>query len=259
MTTATKPRVTKHTRAGYDGRPIQCPRCGQQKIVYHFCWVASECRNCGSMVPKLEYLLVLALLALLALLAGCADHPRLNDPDGGPGETLRFCASEDECGPGETCASSALVPIPHCRDGRPDAQVGGDAAIAVDAGSDAHEPDAYVPPTIDAGPTCWADRNIQVSYERVGLPMQLGAVTCPLPASFGTTLNDGCVINAGFGTESALCERLDGTYLCADTRMSTLEGASLFRMPVAGDTITQTTADCITTWRVTSVNEGTVW
>ena len=48
--------VTKHTRAGNNGKDIMCPVCGHVCRVYHFSWSASQCSNCKTMVNKYDYL-----------------------------------------------------------------------------------------------------------------------------------------------------------------------------------------------------------
>jgi len=32
-------KVDRYTRAGNDGKLIQCPECGEQSRVYHFAWL----------------------------------------------------------------------------------------------------------------------------------------------------------------------------------------------------------------------------
>jgi ribosomal protein S27E len=49
--------VTKHTRAGFYGKKIYCPHCGNRHVVYHFGWSALGCSDCGEMVEKTEWLL----------------------------------------------------------------------------------------------------------------------------------------------------------------------------------------------------------
>jgi len=50
-------KVTKHTRAGQDGKMIYCPDCNTGRIAYHFSWCDSECDKCKRMVAKEDYLL----------------------------------------------------------------------------------------------------------------------------------------------------------------------------------------------------------
>jgi len=52
-------KVTKHTRAGYSGKIIICPKCKTEARVYHFSWFALSCQGCKQMVEKLNYLLKL--------------------------------------------------------------------------------------------------------------------------------------------------------------------------------------------------------
>lgn len=50
--------VNRWTRAGRNGRPLICPHCRDEAIVYHFCWCACQCSNpeCAKMVNKYDYL-----------------------------------------------------------------------------------------------------------------------------------------------------------------------------------------------------------
>lgn len=47
--------VTAHTRARYDGTFIKCPECGEEKVVFHFAWVALVCSGCRVEVEKTEW------------------------------------------------------------------------------------------------------------------------------------------------------------------------------------------------------------
>jgi len=51
-------KVTKHTRAGKEGKPITCPICKVSSRIYHFDWTATECPSCKSKVDKYDWLLV---------------------------------------------------------------------------------------------------------------------------------------------------------------------------------------------------------
>ena len=52
-------KVNKHTRASkYQGREIECPKCGQTQTVYHFAWSAIGCQRCKEMVDKYDWMLV---------------------------------------------------------------------------------------------------------------------------------------------------------------------------------------------------------
>jgi|TARA_R110000751_G_scaffold144778_1_gene248373 ribosomal protein S27E len=55
-------RVNKNTRAGKNGKCIQCPDCGHKAIVYHFAWGASTCGwqagGCDRIVEKNDWLVV---------------------------------------------------------------------------------------------------------------------------------------------------------------------------------------------------------
>ena len=48
--------ITKHVRAGQNGKRIICPNCGGGLKVYHFSWAAVRCAPCGTMVDKLQWL-----------------------------------------------------------------------------------------------------------------------------------------------------------------------------------------------------------
>jgi hypothetical protein len=57
--------VNRYTRAGKNGKDIQCPYCNHVKRVYHFSWGASTCGpsnhslgGCGVMVEKNDWLVV---------------------------------------------------------------------------------------------------------------------------------------------------------------------------------------------------------
>ena len=49
-------KVNKRTRAGKDGKVIQCPNCGQQCRVYHFSWSAIQCQKCKKMIDKEKWI-----------------------------------------------------------------------------------------------------------------------------------------------------------------------------------------------------------
>ena len=44
--------VTKHTRAGSQGKRIQCPICGTDHKVFDFNWDFMRCRRCGEPTQK---------------------------------------------------------------------------------------------------------------------------------------------------------------------------------------------------------------
>jgi ribosomal protein L37AE/L43A len=48
--------VTRHTRAGHNGKDIVCPYCSHVTHVNHFAWSTLQCTHCLKDVPKLEYL-----------------------------------------------------------------------------------------------------------------------------------------------------------------------------------------------------------
>ena len=47
--------VTKHTRAGSQGKFIQCPRCGKWKRVWAFDWDWTRCPACQEVVQKFDW------------------------------------------------------------------------------------------------------------------------------------------------------------------------------------------------------------
>lgn len=50
-------RVSRHTRAGQNGKWISCSHCGHQVGVGHFAWNALNCKGCGRMVDKTDWLI----------------------------------------------------------------------------------------------------------------------------------------------------------------------------------------------------------
>ena len=50
--------VTKHTRAGMQGKSITCPQCNTTSIVYHFSWSALGCQHCDTMIDKYDWKLL---------------------------------------------------------------------------------------------------------------------------------------------------------------------------------------------------------
>ena len=55
---ATCRKVTKHTRAGKDGKFIVCPQCDQGNFVFHFSWSALSCQHCDTMIDKYDWKLL---------------------------------------------------------------------------------------------------------------------------------------------------------------------------------------------------------
>jgi ribosomal protein S27E len=47
--------VDRYTRAGFYGKKIVCPECGNVATVYHFSWSALSCQECGAMVEKNQW------------------------------------------------------------------------------------------------------------------------------------------------------------------------------------------------------------
>jgi len=50
--------VNRNTRAGYNGKWIQCPECQQTAKVYHFSWSALVCMCCREPIEKTDWRLV---------------------------------------------------------------------------------------------------------------------------------------------------------------------------------------------------------
>lgn len=50
-------RVSRHTKAGSNGKWISCPHCGHQECVGHFSWSSLACRGCRRMVDKTDWLI----------------------------------------------------------------------------------------------------------------------------------------------------------------------------------------------------------
>jgi uncharacterized protein (DUF983 family) len=48
--------VNRYTRAGINGRHIECPVCGDGRQVYHFSWSAITCKKCDQMIDKYRWL-----------------------------------------------------------------------------------------------------------------------------------------------------------------------------------------------------------
>jgi len=53
-------KVTGHTRAGKDGKCLDCPHCGDTLRVYHFDWFALQCQGCKAPVEKQNWLIAAA-------------------------------------------------------------------------------------------------------------------------------------------------------------------------------------------------------
>ena len=51
-------KVNRHTRAGYGGRNIFCPKCDNRSRVYHFSWSALSCQHCDTMIDKYDWKLL---------------------------------------------------------------------------------------------------------------------------------------------------------------------------------------------------------
>lgn len=50
-------RISRHTKAGNNGKWISCPHCGHQEGVGHFSWSSLACRGCRRMVDKTDWLI----------------------------------------------------------------------------------------------------------------------------------------------------------------------------------------------------------
>jgi transcription elongation factor Elf1 len=65
--------VTNHTRAGANGKRIECPHCGRATTVCHFSWSAMKCQGCGAFPEKLEWLLAPATNRVAAAIDALID------------------------------------------------------------------------------------------------------------------------------------------------------------------------------------------
>ena len=50
-------QMTRHKRAGKDGKILQCPICDSPTRVYHLSWRRLKCNGCKKMIPKYEWLI----------------------------------------------------------------------------------------------------------------------------------------------------------------------------------------------------------
>ena len=55
--------VTRYTRAGREGKCIECPECQNQAVVWHFAWSALTCTECEVSYPKYDWKLAACELA----------------------------------------------------------------------------------------------------------------------------------------------------------------------------------------------------
>ena len=53
--TITYNKITKNTRAGYEGKTIRCPKCNKEGRVYHFGWSALTCVYCHQESDKYDW------------------------------------------------------------------------------------------------------------------------------------------------------------------------------------------------------------
>ena len=47
--------VTRYTRAGREGKCIECPNCQNQAVVWHFAWSALTCSECETSHDKYDW------------------------------------------------------------------------------------------------------------------------------------------------------------------------------------------------------------
>ncbi len=47
--------INRYTRAGREGKCIECPDCQNQAVVWHFAWDALGCTECGGIYHKYEW------------------------------------------------------------------------------------------------------------------------------------------------------------------------------------------------------------
>ena len=55
--------VTRYTRAGREGKCIECPECQNQAVVWHFAWSALTCTECEVSYPKYDWKIAACELA----------------------------------------------------------------------------------------------------------------------------------------------------------------------------------------------------
>ena len=49
--------VNRYTRAGNNGKTIECPKCHNHVHVFHFSWSAIGCAICGESVNKEDWII----------------------------------------------------------------------------------------------------------------------------------------------------------------------------------------------------------
>ena len=49
--------VNRYTRAGNNGKTIECPKCHNHVHVFHFSWSAIGCTICGESVNKEDWII----------------------------------------------------------------------------------------------------------------------------------------------------------------------------------------------------------
>lgn len=49
--------VTKQTRAGKEGKLLECPECLDYTRVFHFSWTAIVCSDCGEAIYKTDWII----------------------------------------------------------------------------------------------------------------------------------------------------------------------------------------------------------
>jgi len=50
-------KVNRHTRAGRNGKVVQCPKCGSLQTLYGFSFCAITCTDCEQMVDKYDLII----------------------------------------------------------------------------------------------------------------------------------------------------------------------------------------------------------
>ena len=48
--------VTRYTRAGYNGKQLQCPKCKSVRTIYHFNFSGLTCPECKESIDKYDWL-----------------------------------------------------------------------------------------------------------------------------------------------------------------------------------------------------------
>jgi len=47
--------ITRYTRAGRNGKQLQCPKCQSIRTIYHFNWSGLTCPDCKESIDKYDW------------------------------------------------------------------------------------------------------------------------------------------------------------------------------------------------------------